>query len=886
MSIINEHVARNAAVLQSLKGHISDVNCCDLAPNFTLVTGSSDKTVRIWDWVQGSGYVERPQSPLRVHKYQVTCVRISPQGSMMASSSVDGTTLLWNLHSLMKLYTMAQVNGDAIRVCSFSSDSTLLVTAGDSGAVCIWNLIHRILVRTLFEHEGTTQGLAFTSDNQFLVTACSLEVVKVWLVQDLIDTTTEQTCNPLARLDNIHDMGVFSLDISRHIIIDENNPLVRYYSMASGGCNNEIKLWAIKSGAKIKNKQSMLYQVSVYASGILEGHNSSVTCVRYNSSGRYLVSSSLDKSIKVWDMTKLTCITTLYGHQRYVNCVGFSRDSALVVSGSTGSNDKMVLVWDLTGNITQDSDLFTSFPSWNNSGNVERQVAENAVDNNQCTLVEKIDDIFEGGVNSCCFHGNDLLATGSGDKYVRLFKIGDENNNIEELNISPLEGHTYAINYVEFSKDGSKLASSSLDGCTVIWNPQTGDKHFSIPKNSLSVKVCRFSPNGEFLVTGGDDEKAVIWNVGSIDKMSQFRILEGHLDTVTSACISPDNKILVTVSYNADYRIWLMETSKCIYIKEDAHNGGIQSCDFSENMEPVPNAVCDGQYYLLATCGNDSTVKLWKISVTKFLENVLNYEEIDVSQWRVLQGHGGNVISVKISPRVGEVVCSTATDRQARLWSVYGGHCLYVLDHDSIVTCCSFSSDCSLLAIGCLDRTLWVWKLSQQLVFQTAIATKLMTHKKTVAEWSNGDVIRWLGEINMTRIAENVKKSGLNGEKLVTLPEQDICLSLHLDNETAEIMMQELKWLKKIEFQSAKPFGISVPDEFLCPITHEIMQVPVTCSDGFTYEKSAIAEWFMSGKFTSPMTNQILTNTDFQANLELRNSIREFLDNIEVYNDE
>lgn len=56
------------------------------------------------------------------------------------------------------------------------------------------------------------------------------------------------------------------------------------------------------------------------------------------------------------------------------------------------------------------------------------------------------------------------------DKLVRLFKVGEENNNIEELDYSPLEGHTYAINHVEFSKDGSMLASCSLDGCTNIWN--------------------------------------------------------------------------------------------------------------------------------------------------------------------------------------------------------------------------------------------------------------------------------------------------------------------------------------------------------------------------------------------------------------------------------
>lgn len=70
---------------------------------------------------------------------------------------------------------------------------------------------------------------------------------------------------------------------------------------------------------------------------------------------------------------------------------------------------------------------------------------------------------------------------------------------------------------------------------------------------------------------------------------------------------------------------------------------------------------------------------------------------------------------------------------------------------------------------------------------------------------------------------------------------------------------------------------LEISPEFLCPITQEIMREPVKCSDGFTYEKQAITEWFMSGKYTSPMTNETLTNTDYEVNQELRNAIHTFL---------
>lgn len=51
----------------------------------------------------------------------------------------------------------------------------------------------------------------------------------------------------------------------------------------------------------------------------------------------------------------------------------------------------------------------------------------------------------------------------------------------------------------------------------------------------------------------------------------------------------------------------------------------------------------------------------------------------------------------------------------------------------------------------------------------------------------------------------------------------------------------------------------------------------ISFADGFTYEKAAINEWFLCGKYTSPMTNKPLQNTSFTPNVTLRNTIYTFL---------
>lgn len=74
-------------------------------------------------------------------------------------------------------------------------------------------------------------------------------------------------------------------------------------------------------------------------------------------------------------------------------------------------------VWDLSGGLNIDSPLSKHQTQQTvNSGNVQEdhvlRFAEN--NNNEIELLEKLDDISDGAINSCNFCGTDLLATGSG----------------------------------------------------------------------------------------------------------------------------------------------------------------------------------------------------------------------------------------------------------------------------------------------------------------------------------------------------------------------------------------------------------------------------------------------------------------------------------------
>ncbi|KAG2445223.1 hypothetical protein HYH02_008691 [Chlamydomonas schloesseri] len=66
------------------------------------------------------------------------------------------------------------------------------------------------------------------------------------------------------------------------------------------------------------------------------------------------------------------------------------------------------------------------------------------------------------------------------------------------------------------------------------------------------------------------------------------------------------------------------------------------------------------------------------------------------------------------------------------------------------------------------------------------------------------------------------------------------------------------------------------PAMFVCPITQEVMREPAVASDGFTYERAAIAKWVAAGKLTSPMTNLPFTSRALYPNNVVRTAIMEW----------
>ncbi|GKY91418.1 hypothetical protein MPSEU_000114100 [Mayamaea pseudoterrestris] len=67
--------------------------------------------------------------------------------------------------------------------------------------------------------------------------------------------------------------------------------------------------------------------------------------------------------------------------------------------------------------------------------------------------------------------------------------------------------------------------------------------------------------------------------------------------------------------------------------------------------------------------------------------------------------------------------------------------------------------------------------------------------------------------------------------------------------------------------------AVTIPSEFICPITLQIMVCPVMTRAGVNYERSAIISWLQNGSGVCPLTRTPLAPKDIVGNSSLENRI-------------
>jgi len=249
-------------------------------------------------------------------------------------------------------------------------------------------------------------------------------------------------------------------------------------------------------------------------------------------------------------------------------------------------------------------------------------------------------------------------------------------------------GHSGPVNSVVFSPDEKFLLTGGSDHTARLWDARTGEEllafrgHEPVVNSTggtIGVTSVAFAPDGQRVLTGSGDSTARLWDAQT---GKELLALKGHPSDVTSVKFSPDGKQLLTGSGDQTARLWDAQTGQELLALK-GHTDSVTSVAFSP----------DGKQFL--TGSGDQTARLWDAQTGKEL--------------LALKGHNDWLNSVAFAPD-GKRVLTGGNDRSARLWDAQTGKELLALKgHTSEVTSVAFAPDSKRVLTGSRDNTARLW---------------------------------------------------------------------------------------------------------------------------------------------------------------------------------
>jgi len=246
---------------------------------------------------------------------------------------------------------------------------------------------------------------------------------------------------------------------------------------------------------------------------------------------------------------------------------------------------------------------------------------------------------------------------------------------------SPFPRHSDAVLSVAFSPDGQRIVSAGDNRTAIVWDAWTGQKQFTLKGHTGRIWSVAFSPDGRRIVSAGNEDRtAKVWDAQT---GREQLTLKGHTESVQCVAFSPDGRRIVSAGEDRTARVWDAKTGEQL-LSLNGHAGEVRWAAFSP----------DG--CLLASASRDRTVKLWNAATGR--------EQL------TFKGHTESVQCVAFSPD-GRRIVSTSDDRTVKVWDAATGQEQLSLKgrYTWAVYCAAFSPDGRRIVSGGTDRTVNVW---------------------------------------------------------------------------------------------------------------------------------------------------------------------------------
>ncbi|MEO1094410.1 MAG: AAA-like domain-containing protein [Cyanobacteria bacterium J06638_28] len=554
------------------------------------------------------------------HETSVLGVAYSPDGELLATTSLDSTIKLWANDGQL-LHTFS---GGASYGVAFHPQRPLLAVGNMDGNLTIWNFENKELVQTVQAHAGPAWDVTFSAEGEFLVTGGVDQQVKLWSLDGTLLNTLSGHDSIVWRVDvDATDERIIStsLDNTAKVWTTDGQLESTLPSAASGG-----SLWSgtfNPTGDTIAiggdDRMVQLWQPDGTLMATLAGHTKRIEQVHFSPDGGVIASAGLDRTIwmRGTDGTPWRVLQTPGDIRRF----SFSPSDVRMIATSGFRNTAQLRQWEspLLQTIFLDDDVWDIAISPDGeriiSGDSPIVHVWDRDRNTVATLDADQNTLFGFDYSP---DGQLIAAVGANGTVQLWTEAGELWRN--------LEGHTVQVWDASFSPDSQRLAAIAEDGSIRVWTVDGELVHTLQSDGERGLRVA-FSPDGQQLVASRGDGTLQIW---STTEGTLRYTIEAHDAAVFGLAVSPDGQFIVSASPDLTTKLWRWDGTPMKTF--EGHNNVIFSVDFSPDSQTI------------ATASTDNTVILWSL---------------DGEPIKTLYGHGAGFKSVKFSS-TGELV--TATD--------------------------------------------------------------------------------------------------------------------------------------------------------------------------------------------------------------------------------
>ncbi|MCY2954350.1 MAG: protein kinase [Planctomycetota bacterium] len=541
--------------VRSFAGHTEGVYAVAFSPDGrSAISGSPDKSLKLWDVATG-----REIRSFTGHTDGVAAVAFSPDGRTAISGSKDKTLKLWDVAAGKDI---GNFTGHAqwVIAVAFAPDGRTAISGSEDKTLKLWEVASGKEIRRFTGHRETVLAVAFSPDGGTVISGSWDKTLRLW------DTATGKEIRSFAG----HTEPVLAVAFSP----DGHMAL-------SGSADETVKLWEVASGKEVRAFSGHAREVAAVAfspdgrtaisgSGdrtlklwdLASGNDvrtliwrgrkvSKVSSVAFSPDGRTAISGSADRTLKLWDMATGKEIRSFSGHEDRVRIVAFSPDGLTVISGS---EDKTLKLWDLASG----KEIRTFMGHGGGVSSVAFSPSGHTVISGSVDTTLKLWDVASakeirafighaGPVSTVAFSPDGRTAlSASSDKTMKLWDVATGRD------IQTFPGRMNSV-HLSFSPDGRSFISASAMGSLLkLWDVASGKEIRDFTQGTESVSTIVFSPDGRTGLAGGFKTLS-LWDVAS---GTETRSWAAHADSVSPVTLSPDGLMVLSAGEAGRINLW------------------------------------------------------------------------------------------------------------------------------------------------------------------------------------------------------------------------------------------------------------------------------------------------------------------------------------------